>query len=90
MNDLPVCVRARACVCACVRVHTMFMPEEGIQSPETGVGDGFESPYGCWKLNPGPSARASSALNNESSHCFNFFVETRSQKLTQAGLELIL
>lgn len=23
------------------------------QIPRTGITDGFEPPYGCWKLNPG-------------------------------------
>ena len=28
-------------------------PEEGIESPGTGVIDGCELPYGCWESNPG-------------------------------------
>lgn len=66
----------------------MCMPEEGIRSPETGVGDVFESTYGCWQSNPGPSTRASSAFNNEPSpqSCFKFFVETRSQILPMLAL----
>lgn len=84
-----VCLSALLCVCT-PSVGEPSRPEDGIEFPGRRGSGSCELPYGCWKLNPGPSARASSALNNESSHCFNFFVETRSQKLTQAGLELIL
>ena len=35
----------------CFPVYTLC---EGVKSPETGVTDSCELPYGCWELNSGP------------------------------------
>ena len=48
------------CVCVCVcalfvlTAYRIWKPEEGVRVPETGVTDGYELPWECWELNPGP------------------------------------
>lgn len=37
----------------CIYVWCLQRPEEGVESPGTGVIVGFEPPLGCWELNLG-------------------------------------
>lgn len=39
-------------------------PAEGIRSPETGITDSCELPWGFWEPNPGSSGRAASTFNH--------------------------
>lgn len=61
-NFLCVCVLL-ACMCVAHACPVPKEPEESPGSPETQGKDGYELPWGCWELNPSPSARAVSVLN---------------------------